>query len=81
MIFDEATSALDPETERTLLKNLLGAGWGHGVGLCQIGAAVMRKKKHIVAWNQKAVGSEKAIPARAAPMSACIVNTHQRLKR
>lgn len=24
MIFDEATSALDPETERTLLKNLLG---------------------------------------------------------
>ena len=23
--------------------NLIGAGWGHGVGLCQIGAAVMSK--------------------------------------
>ena len=23
---------------------LLGAGWGHGVGLCQIGAAVMGAK-------------------------------------
>jgi SpoIID/LytB domain protein len=23
---------------------LLGAGWGHGVGLCQIGAAVMAMK-------------------------------------
>ena len=23
---------------------LLGAGWGHGVGLCQIGAAVMGEK-------------------------------------
>ena len=23
---------------------LLGAGWGHGVGLCQIGAAVMAEK-------------------------------------
>ena len=37
------------------------------------------KKKHIVAWNQKAVGSEKAMPARAAPMRACMVSTHQRL--
>ena len=25
---------------------LLGAGWGHGVGLCQIGAAVMGAKGH-----------------------------------
>jgi len=25
---------------------LLGAGWGHGVGLCQIGAAVMAEKKY-----------------------------------
>ncbi len=25
---------------------LLGAGWGHGVGLCQIGAAVMATKGH-----------------------------------
>ena len=24
--------------------NLIGAGWGHGVGLCQIGAAVMGEK-------------------------------------
>ena len=39
----------------------------------------MRKKKHIVAWNQNAVGMEKAMPARAAPMSACMVSTHQRL--
>jgi stage II sporulation protein D len=23
---------------------LIGAGWGHGVGLCQIGAAVMGEK-------------------------------------
>lgn len=23
---------------------LIGAGWGHGVGLCQIGAAVMAAK-------------------------------------
>ncbi len=25
---------------------ILGAGWGHGVGLCQIGAAVMAEKGH-----------------------------------
>ncbi len=25
---------------------LVGAGWGHGVGLCQIGAAVMAEKKY-----------------------------------
>ena len=25
---------------------LHGAGWGHGVGLCQIGAAVMGEKGH-----------------------------------
>jgi SpoIID/LytB domain protein len=24
--------------------SLIGAGWGHGVGLCQIGAAVMGEK-------------------------------------
>jgi SpoIID/LytB domain protein len=29
---------IDKESERLVLK---GAGWGHGVGLCQIGAAVM----------------------------------------
>lgn len=26
--------------------NLIGAGWGHGVGLCQIGAAVMAEHGH-----------------------------------
>jgi peptidoglycan hydrolase-like amidase len=26
--------------------NLVGAGWGHGVGLCQIGAAVMADRGH-----------------------------------
>ena len=26
---------------------LHGAGWGHGVGLCQIGAAVMVAKGHL----------------------------------
>jgi len=26
---------------------LLGAGWGHGVGLCQIGAAVMAEKGYL----------------------------------
>jgi SpoIID/LytB domain protein len=25
---------------------LHGAGWGHGIGLCQIGAAVMATKKY-----------------------------------
>jgi SpoIID/LytB domain protein len=25
---------------------LTGAGWGHGVGLCQIGAAVMADREH-----------------------------------
>ncbi len=25
---------------------IFGAGWGHGVGLCQIGAAVMAEKGH-----------------------------------
>jgi SpoIID/LytB domain protein len=25
---------------------LIGAGWGHGVGLCQIGAAVMADRGH-----------------------------------
>jgi SpoIID/LytB domain protein len=25
---------------------IYGAGWGHGVGLCQIGAAVMAEKGH-----------------------------------
>jgi SpoIID/LytB domain protein len=32
---------VDQESDRLLLR---GAGWGHGVGLCQIGAAVMANK-------------------------------------
>ncbi len=32
---------VDKESERLVLR---GAGWGHGVGLCQIGAAVMANK-------------------------------------
>ena len=28
----------------TWMQLLIGAGWGHGVGLCQIGAAVMGEK-------------------------------------
>ncbi|MDR1368949.1 MAG: SpoIID/LytB domain-containing protein [Dysgonamonadaceae bacterium] len=34
----EKTQNSDPVPERFVLK---GAGWGHGVGLCQIGAAIM----------------------------------------
>ena len=35
-VFDESVSDVIPQKFI-----LLGAGWGHGVGLCQIGAAVM----------------------------------------
>lgn len=37
---------VDPSSEIELPKKfiLIGAGWGHGVGLCQIGAAVMGDK-------------------------------------
>ena len=35
------TSAVDGSVENF---NLIGGGWGHGVGLCQIGAAVMAAK-------------------------------------
>ncbi len=43
------SSAFIVKTERTLENipihfTLYGAGWGHGVGLCQIGAAVMASK-------------------------------------
>ena len=34
-------AALDPLTNKPKRFHLVGAGWGHGVGLCQIGAAVM----------------------------------------
>ncbi|MDD2244441.1 MAG: amidase, partial [Dysgonamonadaceae bacterium] len=30
--------------------NIIGAGWGHGVGLCQIGAAMMAEKGY--SYNQ-----------------------------
>lgn len=35
---------VSPETNIPQTFTLLGAGWGHGVGLCQIGAAVMAEK-------------------------------------
>lgn len=35
---------IDPETGVPAQITLRGAGWGHGVGLCQIGAAVMGAK-------------------------------------
>ena len=38
-IFDAPSSGIIPD--RFVIK---GAGWGHGVGLCQIGAAVMGEK-------------------------------------
>jgi stage II sporulation protein D len=45
------SSAFVVDTERDSMGlavrfTLLGAGWGHGVGLCQIGAAVMAVKGH-----------------------------------
>ena len=39
----EALDRRDRIPERFILK---GAGWGHGVGLCQIGAAVMGEEGH-----------------------------------
>lgn len=42
---DEAGNTLKKEsTEVPAAFELVGAGWGHGVGLCQIGAAVMGAK-------------------------------------
>ncbi|HYA36091.1 MAG TPA: hypothetical protein VEF03_10755, partial [Candidatus Binataceae bacterium] len=35
---------VDKQSDRLVLK---GAGWGHGVGLCQIGAAVMANEGKI----------------------------------
>ena len=35
---------VDPTTGIPASFTLTGAGWGHGVGLCQIGAAVMASK-------------------------------------
>jgi stage II sporulation protein D len=46
------SSAFVVETDRDLSSTyprrfkLIGAGWGHGVGLCQIGAAVMAERGH-----------------------------------
>jgi len=39
-------AAADPETGFPNQFQLRGAGWGHGVGLCQIGAAVMAELGH-----------------------------------
>jgi SpoIID/LytB domain protein len=39
--------AEQPETSDFPVQfTLIGAGWGHGVGLCQIGAAVMADRGH-----------------------------------
>ena len=35
------------EKEDEIIFILKGAGWGHGVGLCQIGAAVMGEKGYV----------------------------------
>lgn len=42
--FTVERKAIDPETGVPGQITLRGAGWGHGVGLCQIGAAVMGAK-------------------------------------
>ena len=39
--FDVETRSEESEGENKLIFTLHGKGWGHGVGLCQIGAAVM----------------------------------------
>jgi peptidoglycan hydrolase-like amidase len=36
----------DPGSDYPVRFSLIGAGWGHGVGLCQIGAAVMADRGH-----------------------------------
>lgn len=44
-IFDTCHYELDPQSPAIPSKFILkGAGWGHGVGLCQIGAAIMGAK-------------------------------------
>ena len=40
----EKVNVVDEIPEKFVLH---GAGWGHGVGLCQIGAAVMAEKGHL----------------------------------
>ena len=40
---DAAGNEVDCSADWTVLR-LVGGGWGHGVGLCQIGAAVMASK-------------------------------------
>lgn len=35
-----------PSSDYPAKFSLIGAGWGHGVGLCQIGAAVMAERNH-----------------------------------
>ena len=45
---------------------------------CVALANAIAKRKNIVPWNQNDVGSVKAMPASALPMSSCIVSTHQR---
>ena len=38
---------------------LTGAGWGHGVGLCQIGAAVMGEQCYTDVYKRQLLYTEK----------------------
>ena len=40
----EVAKELKPSSDFPVMFKLTGAGWGHGVGMCQIGAAVMSRK-------------------------------------
>ena len=42
--YDDKDNLITDETTVPAKIELIGAGWGHGVGLCQIGAAVMGAK-------------------------------------
>ena len=47
-VFDTCHCGLDPQSPVIPSKFILkGAGWGHGVGLCQIGAAIMGAKGYL----------------------------------
>lgn len=39
-------AAIEAESDYPSMFSIIGAGWGHGVGLCQIGAAVMADRAH-----------------------------------
>lgn len=45
-LYSSAFIVVKKELEGEVFFDLIGAGWGHGVGLCQIGAAVMGAKAY-----------------------------------